>query len=630
MHIDKESRFFSYSAVPQAVIDPASNRLVAGNQELSRLLGLSRQELEGLRASNLFGDQLPGLITFTQELINRGRAWTDALSILIHGEPVAVEISGRCIRAGEEAHLYLALQRTDELDGHRSLSDAQRHYQSGIGHWNRVARVFQEFERENRLLLEAAGEGIYGVDAEGLTTFANPAAERILGYSADEMIGRNMHTMVHHSHRDGSHFPAEHCPIFSAFRLGTVQTIADDVFWNRAGDPVDVEYTSTPIRDDGVLVGAVVIFRDVSQRKADHRRLLAALDEVESLKHRLEMENAYLQEELSQELSHHRILGHSPAMQRLNQQIDMVAPTNATVLIHGESGTGKELIARSIHEASQRSNRPLIRVNCAAIPEELFESEFFGHAKGAFTGAVNDRMGRFELADGGTLFLDEVGEIPLHLQSKLLRVLQEQQFERVGDPQTRNVDVRILAATNQDLKQRVEEGLFREDLFFRLNVFPIESVPLRERLEDIPVLTQHFTQKICLRSNRQPPRIPLAEIEKLRRYHWPGNVRELENVVERQIILSRGETLRFDTANLDSPVRELQSETALPSKPGLLPAPEGLSDLKTRERELVRRALEQSKGKVSGPGGAAECLGLKPTTLSSRLKKLQLDPRDFR
>jgi len=296
-----------------------------------------------------------------------------------------------------------------------------------------------------------------------------------------------------------------------------------------------------------------------------------------------------------------------------------VAGTDSTVLINGESGTGKELIARAIHDTSHRSGRSLIRVNCAAIPAELFESEFFGHSKGAFTGATETRMGRFELADGGTLFLDEVGEIPLALQGKLLRVLQEQQFERVGESKTRSVDVRIIAATNQDLKANVENGTFREDLYFRLNVFPIESVPLRNRQDDIPLLAQHFLNRAKDRANRRHLKIPMSQIQKLKHYNWPGNIRELENIIERQVILAKRDTLSFDfleDRNIkDANLSEQHTEPTIKTE----------SELKALERANVILALKHTKGKVSGDKGAAALLGIPATTLASKLKKLKID-----
>jgi transcriptional regulator with GAF, ATPase, and Fis domain len=342
------------------------------------------------------------------------------------------------------------------------------------------------------------------------------------------------------------------------------------------------------------------------------------------------MENAYLQEEISAEHNAHEIVGRSEAVAAMIQRIDLVAPTGANVLVTGESGTGKELIARAIHNVSDRSDRPMIRVNCAAIPAELFESEFFGHVKGAFTGAVNDRVGRFELADGGTLFLDEVGEIPLSLQGKLLRVLQEQTFERIGETRTRSVDVRVIAATNRDLKTEVEAGRFREDLYFRLNVFPIESVPLRERPEDIPPLAQLFLRNACRRFHREPLELSHANVEALQRYSWPGNVRELENVIERQVIVTRGHKLSFDLP-ADRDAAGPEPVAVGPEAVGTAqqrPLTEG--EKRDQERENMISALRRCHGKVFGQGGAAELLELKPTTLASRLKRHGIDPSQYR
>ncbi len=617
--------FFDHAPLAQLVLDPFNDRLLAANQAACRLLQQEQPALTGSRVSRLFAADLAGLVVLTDEVLERGTAYRDGLPVLCGEQPESMEIYASRL-PGEPARLLLSVLPVAEGQARRERLEAEHHYQSGIQHWNRVAQVFQEFERQNQLLLDAAGEGIYGVDEHGCAIFINPAGERILGYSARELAGCNIHDLVHHSHSDGSHFPIETCPIFAAFRDGDVQMVEDDVFWAKDGRPVDVEYTSTPVYDNGRIVGAVVVFRDVTQKKADHRRLLAALAEVEQLKHRLELENAYLQEEINSGFNHHQIIGQSAAVQHTVQQIQLVAPTDATVLIQGESGTGKELIARAIHETSPRSRRSLIRVNCAAIPEDLFESEFFGHVKGAFTGAAHDRPGRFELADGGTLFLDEVGEIPLHLQGKLLRVLQEQQFERVGEARTRHVDVRIIAATNRDLKRYVEEGKFREDLYFRLNVFPIESVPLRRRRDDIPLLARHFLNKACTRMNKPGLKISLSQLERLVQYHWPGNIRELENVIERQVILARGQTLQFT---------ELQLPAAADVKAAAAPVAQDqavLSEetLQQQQRENILAALAQCRGRVFGAQGAAALLGIPPTTLSSRLRKWQVDPRQWR
>ena len=338
---------------------------------------------------------------------------------------------------------------------------------------------------------------------------------------------------------------------------------------------------------------------------------------------RLEAQNAYLREEIRIEHNFGDIIGESPGLRKVMQQIQLVAPTDASVLITGESGTGKELVARAIHENSSRNGRALVKLNCSAVPEGLFESEFFGHVRGAFTGALKDKPGRFELADGGTLFLDEIGEVPLAMQAKLLRVLQEQELERIGDTRTRKVNVRIIAATNRDLKKEVDAGHFRQDLFYRLSVFPIEVPPLRERREDIPPLAAHFVRQSARRMNRPYLRITPAARSELAAYDWPGNVRELQNTVERAVILSRGGPLRFDLAGSDA-TDASRPRIQSASKPDLLTRDE----LKRQERDAIVAALKQTGGKVFGPGGAAKLLGMKPTTLASRITALRLNRRN--
>ena len=315
-----------------------------------------------------------------------------------------------------------------------------------------LVRHSQAVERQSALVLAAAGEGICGLDTNGRTTFVNPAAGRMLGWSVEELIGQPMHALLRHSHPDGAVYPREACPIYAAFKDGQVHRVEDEVFWRKDGSSFPVEYTSTPIEEEGRLVGAVVVFWDISRRKEAEDRLQRALAEVEALKNQLEEENSYLQEEIQTRHNFGEIIGTSPAIASVTRAVETVAPTGAHVLITGESGTGKELVARAVHRLSPRHQRPLIKVNCASVPRELFESEFFGHVRGSFTGAVKDRVGRFQLADRGTLFLDEVGEISLELQAKLLRVQQEGEFERVGDERTYRVDVRIITATNRDLR----------------------------------------------------------------------------------------------------------------------------------------------------------------------------------
>jgi DNA-binding NtrC family response regulator len=341
-----------------------------------------------------------------------------------------------------------------------------------------------------------------------------------------------------------------------------------------------------------------------------------SMDSIRELGKQLQQENEGLRAEMAEEGSSEVLIGDSPAFRRVLSQLDLVAPTDAAVLILGESGTGKELLAERIHQRSKRAEAPLIRVNCAAIPAELFESEFFGHVKGAFTGAVQDRIGRFELANGGTLFLDEVGEIPLELQGKLLRVLQEGTFERVGEGKTRHTRVRIVAATNRNLREAIAAGRFREDLYYRLGVFPLTLPPLRERREDLPALIRHFVSRYARKLGITTPELADEQLAPLLDYTWPGNIRELQNEIERSMILSRGKPGTFVLTQ-----RERIETSTLSSSTDTIISEEEWSRL---QHENMLRALRSTEWRVDGPGGAAEKLGLRPTTLRSRMKSLMI------
>jgi transcriptional regulator with GAF, ATPase, and Fis domain len=369
----------------------------------------------------------------------------------------------------------------------------------------------------------------------------------------------------------------------------------------------------------------VAVVEDITDRKRSRDELERIVEErttqIRLLKDRLQAENQFLRQELNE---HHRyggIIGESHAIQTVISQIELVAPTDSSVLIQGESGTGKELIAREIHKHSKRSGRPLIKVNCATIPKDLYESEFFGHVKGAFTGATVDRVGRFEAADGGTLFLDEVGEIPIELQSKLLRVLQEGEFERVGHGKTHHVDVRVIAATNKDLKKELENNKFRDDLFYRLNVFPIWIAPLRNRKGDIPLLASHFVEKLSKKMNLTRLRLSRANLTDLEGYEWPGNVRELENAIERAIILSRSGKLHFTLAADNNPMadngRTVMDVQMPESDEKILTT----ADIRQLERQNTLNALNRSHWKISGKHSASELLDVKSTTLIERMKR---------
>jgi transcriptional regulator with GAF, ATPase, and Fis domain len=391
-------------------------------------------------------------------------------------------------------------------------------------------------------------------------------------------------------------------------------------------------FAGQPLAFRGEVLGALAVFSRTPLGDAEFAwlRIFAdhaaaaiansrALDEIARLREQLELENAYLRDEVKSVLHFGEIIGRSGALQKALHQVELVAPTDAGVLVTGESGTGKELFARAIHERSGRHARPLITVNCAAIPRDLFESEFFGHVKGAFTGALRDRVGRFQLADHGTIFLDEVGETPLEVQPKLLRILQDGQFEPVGDDRTRRVDVRVIAATNRDLRAEVEAGRFRRDLYYRLSVFPIEVPPLRDRVGDVARLAAHFAARAARRLGLPEPRLLASEVRRLENYDWPGNVRELEHIVERAVIVSRAAPLRFDLGpDARGGRRRAGREAAEAPDVAILTE----AELRQRTRQNLEAALRQCRGRIRGPGGAAELLGMKPTTLASRLRAL--------
>ena len=365
-----------------------------------------------------------------------------------------------------------------------------------------------------------------------------------------------------------------------------------------------------PLKDDDGKVSFIIPeARDITDLKQAEGALQKALSELEQLKNRLEEENIYLQEEIKLEHNFEAIVGHSKLLRDVLGQVEKVATTAATVLILGETGTGKELIARAVHELGDRKSRPLVKVNCAVLPVNLIESELFGHEKGAFTGADKRKIGRFELADGGTIFLDEIGDMPLSVQAKLLRVLQEGEFERVGSARTLHVDVRVIAGTNRNLEKLIRSGDFREDLYYRLNVYPILCPALRDRKEDIPLLAQHFLNKYTAKIGKSIRPVPQKIIKTLQDYHWPGNVRELENVIERAVVLSRGSRLEIGDW--------LQANESPKGQGEILP-------LAKLERDHIVKALKKTNGKVSGENGAAALLDVHPQTLFSKMRKLKI------
>jgi len=374
------------------------------------------------------------------------------------------------------------------------------------------------------------------------------------------------------------------------------------------------------LRDDAFSQADIGFLSQVANHIALAAENALAYREIRELKEQLSKEKLYLEDEIRTEMNFAQIIGNSAAIRKTLKRVETVAPTDSTVLIYGETGTGKELIARAIHDLSPRHSKPFVKLNCAAIPTGLLESELFGHEKGAFTGAITQRIGRFEVADGGTIFLDEIGEIPLDLQTKLLRVLQEREFERLGSSRTLRTDARLIAATNRDLEAMVSEQKFRSDLFFRLDVFPVQVPALRERDGDIPLLVRHFTQQFSRRMNRMIETIPSAAMDALSRYHWPGNIRELQNVIERAVIISTGPLLDLDVGELKFPKAVHPGERAATSKSPTNGVLHGV--LAETERQQILQALKQCNWVVAGPNGAAARLGMNRSTLQVRIRKL--------
>ena len=597
------------------LIDLAQDRIAAANSRARQLLDL--QPHSDLAFSPLVGATLPQFIVLVDEIAHRGEAWSRDISLsTVQATPLRCEIRGRLIE-DNPSFLLLTILDLEEMERHDRMAEAAELHRSGLLEWRRAQGFFSELERQNQLILNAAGEGIYGVNADGKTTFLNRAAQEMLGWTAEDLLGHDIHSVIHHHHLNGEVYPSHDCPIYQSFRFEQVARIEDEVFWRKDGKPIRVEYVSTPIYDQKVLAGAVVIFRDITERKENERKLREAMEEVAALRDRLEQENAYLQEAITSERAHHDIIGRSPAIRQLLTKIGLVAPTDATVLITGEAGTGKALVATAIHSDSPRRRRPLIHFKCGAVTADATEAELFGQMRGAYPGALRDKPGKLELAHGGTLFLDDVSELPLEQQGRLLHALQAGEVTRLGDTRTRQIDIRVIAATTKNLENEVAAGRMREDLWLFLNVFPITCTPLRDRRDDIPELAAHLLDIACKRMNR--PRTVITErmMDRLCAYPWPGNVRELKNVIERAAILSTGGKLMVelgtDTPARPSPTQVIRTE----------------AEIQQAIRDNIVACLRETKGKVAGPDGAAALLGIQPTTLYSRIRKFRINDHEF-
>ena len=766
---------FENSAIGVALTD-LNGRFLATNSTYQKMLGYTESEFKSL-----------SFLDITHEDIRDTNR--TLMAELVEGKRGQFQIEKQYRR--KDGTLIWVRNNVSLVQGSSTMPPGVMALSEDITERKLAEEALQTSEERARLVLNCAAEGIFGCDSTGTCLFCNPAAAEMLGYATpEELLGKNMHSLEHHTREDGTPFPIEECPIFIGFLENRGVHVDTDVFWRKDGSKFPVEYWSHPLVREGKTVGAVVTFFDITerrkaeevlrhserrkrtlleinnavinnltqdalfasayeairrvvsfdraaflvyqptsrtlkllsmdgeneseffrlgkeydlketlvsawvlenqqfvmqgdvkggQRSLGEKRLAAegiqsycvvplvargtsigtftvwsetknrytqadaellqevanqvslaisnmrSYEEIASLKARFEKETVYLQEEIRTVHNFEEIVGDSSKLLNLLQRVDQVAPTDSSVLIYGETGTGKELIARAIHDRSNRKSRPLVKVNCSAISAGLVESELFGHVKGAFTGAFERRIGRFELADGGTIFLDEVGELPLETQVKLLRVLQEREFEPVGSNKSVHVDVRIIAATNRDLQQSIREGTFRSDLYYRLNVIPLEVPPLRERSSDIPQLTMFFLSRYARNLGKKIDGISAATKQKLANYSWPGNIRELENVIQRALILCEGPILDIDKELVGLAGERVWDKVLEPSGPPPLDltADSNFPTLEEVERAHIAAALEQARGVIEGEKGAAKTLGMHPNTLRHRIQKLGL------
>jgi len=576
-----------FESLPDAVLVTDQNGTIARvNANASTIFGYERHELIGQPVEMLVPERFRNT-----HPVHRA-AYTAKPRLRAMGAGLA--LFGRR-KDGTEFPVDIMLSPVQTLDGSLTLAAIR-----DVSEQKRAEEVLQHSERQFRALFEFSPDAIVVSDARGRIEAVNAQVEKFFGYDRSELLGNSIELLVPERFRAGH--PERRERYAAEARVRPMGAGLELHGRRKDGTEFPVDIMLGPVAGPrGQVVLSVI--RDLSEKQA-----------AEDALRRSEQERSYLEEELV--TTHHfdEIVGEAPGLKRVLKQVEDVASTDATVLILGETGTGKELIARAIHQLSPRREHPFVKLNCSAIPAGLLESELFGHERGAFTGAIAQKVGRLELAHRGTFFLDEVGDLPLELQPKILRALQEKEFERVGGTRTIPVNVRLVAATNRDLAKMVSDARFRSDLYYRLRVFPIVVPPLRERHEDIPLLVRYFVTNHSKRMGRHIETIPPETMQALVRWHWPGNIRELENFVERAVILSSGPVLR-------APLAELQavSETGK-SQP---------SNLETAEREHILRILRECNGMIGGKNGAAERLGLKRTTLNSKIRKLGIKRGDY-
>ena len=568
------------------VVTDSEGRITNANAQVQRAFGYTREELVGQPVETLIPERFRGVHP------NHRQAYNAQPSVRPMG--VGLELYG-LRKDGTEFPVDIMLSPIETAEGRVTFSVIR-----DISERKRMEEALRQSEQQLRALFEFSPDAIIASDQEGQITQANARVESFFGYTRAELLGQSIDVLVperfrrsHRAHRKDYSDQARVRPMGNGLELYGRR---------KDGSEFPADIMLGPVETaEGRMVLSVI--RDLTEKR-----------EAEEALRRSEQAKQYLEEELNTESRFEDIIGESVGLKRVLKHVETVAATDVTVLVLGETGTGKELIARAIHQLSSRNERTLVKLNCAAIPAGLLESELFGHEKGAFTGAISRKIGRLELANEGTLFLDEIGDLPLELQPKILRALQEKEFERLGSTQTIPVNVRLVAATNRDLTKMVADKEFRSDLYYRLKVFPITIPPLRERREDISLLVRYFVDKFARRMDRRIETIPDDVMRALTRWEWPGNIRELENFIERAVLLSKGPALRVPLGEL-----EVLEESS----------PEGDSTLEATEREHILRVLREAKGKIAGPQGAAARLGLKRTTLNSKLKKFGIERNDY-
>ncbi len=584
---DSETRFRAlYENAPLAYISfDAAQRVERVNRAFLEMTGYDQAEVLN-RVADIFAPE-PEWVRRYQEILETAARDGSLVAEFPFRRKDGEDRWGR-------GHISTIRDSAGRLQGYYSIC-------ADLTDMKRAEQALRESEVRYRDLYEEAPVAYWFAGPDGKIGRANRQVSEMLGFPRDEIVGRWLVDFAADTPRGK--------PVALGIRrrfLSGEEIVGEEVECRRAdGTALWIRLSVRPVRDAaGAVQGGRVMALDVTaEKRAEEATRMAD----------------YLQEEIRSVHNFEEIVGRSRALERTLKKVGLVAETDSSVLIRGETGTGKELVARAVHSASKRKQRPLIKVNCAALPAGLIESELFGHERGAFTGATERRTGRFELADGGSIFLDEVGELPLDVQTKLLRVLQEREFERVGGSRTIRVDVRVIAATNRDLEKSVAEGKFRQDLFYRLNVFPVPLPPLRERQEDIPLLVNYFVGRYASKIGRKAVGVPKDAMERLQAYPWPGNVRELENVIERAVILSAGETL--DLAG--EPLAKAEARGRTSEAPAR--AREDVRPLEQVERDHILATLKQTRWRVEGPSGAARLLNLNPNTLRSRMKKLGIE-----